>query len=677
MKGVIVKGPRPELNLSFRMEDKGNVATIKFNPNMTIVAIRRRDKFIIDFLNFKNSQPILSEYSQSFKAKSTKFQECYWLDTNEILLVSEQGFEHYQIFPDKRALKLIKFFNMPLNWLIWSREAQVFIVSTGPHGSILNPFVYTKGSFLKLPKFEVDLPLPVNLTKYRYTPDTNTSSSQASANRYFLNESDVVVGRIYNEFYVMIIRQMSFGPATQIDPKLRRQSSLANSGFSEIAMYKLLTDSPAKKTNLLKINLSGRFTLNIIDELIVVHHRNSYSSMIFDIRIAGEFDGYTTCNYPIIKKACIQPIDFGTESNLNINEQFDTSNQSTSSNSTSASPAPNEMYSMNWIMFFPDVIIDAKLGYFWHIELNFGNGDLRPFGEFENDHLKLIEFLLNRKNTKLQVIKVCGMAIKNKSSLKIIEKIFDKINEVYKYSLILYPNVSHEDSKSSSDGNNLNSLTSNQSQETNEEKIQVPVIDQYGMHNSILYPLLDDDKWWNSNTKYTIAIIIEYFRSLNSQFIPIEHYLYKLLVNALIKSNRLYQLHQYLQYHVFSDSKPLACLLLSIQSTYPAANQLALDMLKRLGTANEEIIDVLLSNGLVLSALRFGIQMGLRDELSPGKFLETAKELDDKLIYHEVYKFFEERNLRLRGNPNFRKDENCEMYVQHFMNLFNNKSSKK
>ena len=38
------------------------------------------------------------------------------------------------------------------------------------------------------------------------------------------------------------------------------------SGYSEIAMYKLLTDSPAKKTNILKINLSGRFTLNIIDE---------------------------------------------------------------------------------------------------------------------------------------------------------------------------------------------------------------------------------------------------------------------------------------------------------------------------------------------------------------------------------------------------------------------------
>ena len=220
--GVIVKGSRPELNLSFRMEDKGNVATIKFSPNLGILAIRRKDKCVIDFLNFKNSQPIFPEYSQSFKAKTSKFQECYWLDSNEILFVSEQGFEHYQIFPEKRALKLVKFFSMNLNWLIWSKEAQSFIVSTGVYGSTLNPFVYTKGAFIKLPKFEVDLPLPLNLVKYRYN-DATTNNSNAN-NRYYLNESDVVVGKIYNEFYVMIIRQMS---QNEGESKARRQSTVA------------------------------------------------------------------------------------------------------------------------------------------------------------------------------------------------------------------------------------------------------------------------------------------------------------------------------------------------------------------------------------------------------------------------------------------------------------------
>lgn len=161
---------------------------------MNILAIRRKDRSVIDFINFKNLQPIYPEFSQTFKVKSPNFQEFYWLDSNDILFVSEQGFEHYQVFPEKRALKFMKFFNMPLNWLIWSREAQVFIVSTGNYGSILNPFLFNKGDFVKLPKFEVDLPLPVNMLKYRYSIDSNAASN---AQRYFLNESDVVVGQIY------------------------------------------------------------------------------------------------------------------------------------------------------------------------------------------------------------------------------------------------------------------------------------------------------------------------------------------------------------------------------------------------------------------------------------------------------------------------------------------------
>jgi hypothetical protein len=631
--GVVVKGPNNSENMSFRLEDKGNVASIKFSPNMSILAIRRKDKCAIDFLNFKSSSPAYPEYTQTFKAKSSKFQDCHWLDSNEILFVSEQGFEHYQVFTDKRALKLIKFYNMPLNWLIWSREAQVFIVSTGSYGSILNPFVYSKGAILKLPKFEVDLPLPLNLTKYRY------DSSQAT-NRYYLNESDVIVGRIYNEFYVMIIRQMTIGEADQIQ---RMASSSGQQGFSEIAMYKLLPDSPAKKTNILKINLSGRFTLNIIDELIVIHHRNSLSSMVFDIKMNGEFNGYTTCNYPVIKKTSIKSSNEPTKYR---NNDF------------------IEMYSINWIMFLPNVIIDAKLGYFWYLEMNLMTENFTVFEEFDNDYLKLAEFLLNRKNTKNHLIKLCNLAIKNKSSLKIIEKLFDKINEFYRISIMVLGQ--------SLPSNATNNLGTNDAYDLNNKKEsnQLPIIEQYDMHNSLLYPLLEDESWWNANSKFTIAIIIEYFRSLNSQFIPIEHYLFKLLVNALIKANRLYQLHQYLQYHVLSDSKPLACLLLSIQSTYPAANQLALDMLKRLGTANEEIVDVLLSNSLVISAIRFAIQVGIGDQLNAGKFLETAMQLGDNHIYYEIYKFFENRNFRLRSDSAFRPEENCDVYVKHFENNF-------
>ena len=37
----------------------------------------------------------------------------------------------------------------------------------------------------------------------------------------------------------------------------------------------------------------------------------------------------------------------------------------------------------------------------------------------------------------------------------------------------------------------------------------------------------------------------------------LQHYLYELIINVLVHNNCFYQLHQFLQYHVLSDSKPL------------------------------------------------------------------------------------------------------------------------
>ena len=36
-----------------------------------------------------------------------------------------------------------------------------------------------------------------------------------------------------------------------------------------------------------------------------------------------------------------------------------------------------------------------------------------------------------------------------------------------------------------------------------------------------------------------------------------QHYLYEMIINILVRNNCFYQLHQFLQYHVLQDSKPL------------------------------------------------------------------------------------------------------------------------
>lgn len=47
-----------------------------------------------------------------------------------------------------------------------------------------------------------------------------------------------------------------------------------------------------------------------------------------------------------------------------------------------------------------------------------------------------------------------------------------------------------------------------------------------------------------------------------------------------------------------------ACLLLSLEGVYPAAYQLALDMLRRLSTANDLIVEILINKQKIIPAMR-------------------------------------------------------------------------
>ena len=129
-----------------------------------------------------------------------------------------------------------------------------------------------------------------------------------------------------------------------------------------------------------------------------------------------------------------------------------------------------------------------------------------------------------------------------------------------------------------------------------------------------------------------------------------------------------------------------ACLLLSLESVYPAAGQLAIDMLIRLKNSADEICEILLSKDRVLAALQFANSRGLlSNEVGIGgsvkarKFLEASlkssgtgeiedtdknncddeqqnntKEQQTNIVFYSVYNFFNERNMLDRGCEEFK-----------------------
>uniref|UniRef100_A0A8C4PGE0 Regulator of MON1-CCZ1 n=1 Tax=Equus asinus TaxID=9793 RepID=A0A8C4PGE0_EQUAS len=562
--GVVVKGPDDRNPISFRMEDKGEVKCIKFSLENKILAVQRTSK-TVDFSNFIPDSSQL-EYTQECKTKNAHILGFCWTSSTEIVFITDQGIEFYQVLPEKRSLKLLKSQNINVNWYMYCPESAVILLSTTVLGNVLQPFYFRAGTMTKLPKFEIELPAAPKSTKLNFS------------------ERDIAMAIIYGQLYVLF---------------LRHHSRTSNSTGAEVVLYHLPREGACKKMHILKLNRTGKFALNVVDNLVVVHHQDTETSVIFDIKLRGEFDGTVTFHHPVLPARSIQPYQIPVAGPAPV---------------TSQSPVPCKLYSSSWIVFQPDIIISASQGYLWNLQVK-----LQPIVNLLPDKGRLMDFLLQRKECKMVILSVCSQMLSesDRATLPVLATVFDKLNHEYKKYL---------DAEQS-------------------YTMEMP-------------------------HKFVIAVLMEYIRSLNQFQIAVQHYLHELVIKTLVQHNLFYMLHQFLQYHVLSDSKPLACLLLSLESFYPPAHQLSLDMLKRLSTANDEIVEVLLSKHQVLAALRFIRGIGGHDNISARKFLDAAKQTEDNMLFYTIFRFFEQRNQRLRGNPNFTPGEHCEEHVAFFKQVF-------
>ncbi|XP_030624256.1 regulator of MON1-CCZ1 complex isoform X3 [Chanos chanos] len=484
-------------------------------------------------------------------------------------------------------------------------ETTVLLLSTTVQGNVLQPFIFKNGTMSKMSKFEIELPMVPKPAKLS------------------LSERDIAMATIYGQLYVMY---------------LKHHSRTVNSPGAEVVLYHLPREGPCKKAHVLKLNTTGKFALNVVDNLVVVHHQSTQTSLIFDIKLR-EPDCAVNIHQPVLPARSIHPYRIPLTG---------------PAVAPSQAPVPCELYSSTWSVFQPDIIISASEGYLWYLQVK-----LRPMLTLLPDKGKLMDFLLRRRDCKMVILSVCSQMLVggDKGALPVVAVVFDKLNQVYKEYLEAEQayTVAMESAPSRSSSAHKRPVRTQ------------AVIDQSDMYTHVLSSFTEKK---DVSHKFIIAVLMEYIRSLNQFQITVQHYLYELVIKTLVQHNLFYMLHQFLQYHVLSDSKPLACLLLSLESTYPPAHQLSLDMLKRLSTANDEIVEVLLSKQQVLGALRFVRSVGAHDNVSARKFLDAAQQTSDPMLFYTIFRFFEQRNLRLRGNPNFNPGEHCEEHVAYFKQTF-------
>ncbi|XP_012539217.1 regulator of MON1-CCZ1 complex isoform X1 [Monomorium pharaonis] len=600
--GVLVKGPNQ--NLNFRMEDKGPVISIKFSPDMNVLAIQRTNSSV-EFVNYSSVSGLDHvEYSQSCKGKNATILGFVWTHGTEILVVTDHGVELFQVNPEKRNVRALKNLSLGVNWFVFCPKSYLVVLSSGTVGNQIQALHITPGNLHKLTKFEIEH----GVTK---------------PGKLAVSERDVALAVLYGTPSIILLRHQ---------PGANR--SMGTAFVYVYTVHKMMT---IKKSHMLKLDVGGRFAINVVDNLIMVHHQASKTSMIFDIMLSGVSDGTVMHHTSITTAKPIKPFNLKVPGATLSDQMYQ----------------PCQLYSPNWVVFQPNIIIDVKLGCLWYIELR-----LEALVKLITDKVLLVEFLIQRSNAKQILIQVLqSFMTQLPVSLMEMPTIFDKLNSVYRNYL--------ENEIQNQMGTPLQNNVKNVTTVAENFKYKL-LLDQSDMYSHILSKFPEN----TIEPKMIIWVLLEYIRSLAEHGIPVQHYLHELVITTLVHRKAYYQLHQLLQYHVVADSKPLACLLLSLENLYPAAHQLALDMLKRLGNAHEEIIEVLLSKGHILAALRYVRSVGMADQVSARKFLEAAKATDDATLFHSVFKFFEQRNLRLHNTMAFTKGEHCQPYVQHFKYLF-------
>uniref|UniRef100_T1GGT8 Mic1 domain-containing protein n=1 Tax=Megaselia scalaris TaxID=36166 RepID=T1GGT8_MEGSC len=357
-----------------------------------------------------------------------------------------------------------------------------------------------------------------------------------------------------------------------------------------------------RKSHIIRLQSIGRFAINIIDNLVIVHHQTSQTSMLFDLSLSKEVVNEITYHNAIIPGRSIKPFTLKLPS-LSLEEKS----------------VNCDLYSKNWVLFQPNIVIDAQLGCMWYLDLK-----LEPLMTLIADKVRLSEFLLQRSLGKPILLRVLR----------------NLISEPFNGSLLTcfeipspFPNSSTDEPKNDSKAS------------CSPPKAKV-IITQNEMCLQVFQHL--------EEKPFTEDILMVYLQSLSKYKIPAEDEISKMIIKELIRNENYKTLLLLVEFSLICETKSMACFLLSYSKLSPIINQTALDMLRKI-SANEIILEVLLEHGQVIDALRIAKSLPNSDSISARKYLEAAQKSGDANIFYNVFKYFQQRNLKQRGKVDFLK----------------------
>jgi len=589
--GIVVKSPNKQQK-TFVLEDKGPILSIKFSGSQQILSIQRNPSSL-DLHNFDSGGQIDAvEYTLVPKNKNGPIHSFLWTGPTELVTVSEVGIDIYSVVQGKKLIKYIRSSNTSIAWAVTCPETNTIITSNKQETNHLQIWSIRNSSIVKLPS--IDLPSGKNV-----------------------KEKEVSVINIYGKSFISINE---------------KEDEIVKS----LKLYTTENDQINLAHSLNFDGISGPLGIQTVDNLILVHSLQGSCTHVFDIAVTGirnQKEGLLYYDHSTV--LCKTSL---------------TSPPSNSKSITSELGGNDMSYSPTWVVFQPNIIVDARNGQLFTVNLKVKRA-------VSGNAVTLCKFLLHRHSGKQQVLLHLKSCLADDSvSLENFSMMFQEIWRAYcghqnpSDQALLYCNTM-VNCYGKLEGNPVVAQTS-------------VVLDQADIYTSVIVPAEQNDV----ELTRIQAVIVELLLSLALFKLKPRQFILEMFINLAVKTQQLYQMHQYIQYGVITDSKHLACIILSLENVYPPARQIALDMMSRLGAA-EELIEICLAEGKVVEALNLARETGLADTISASKYLEASKDLDP-LTYFNVFSFFEERNMRLRGTPNFPQEDNCQDFVHQFKTMF-------
>nr|CAH8869296.1 unnamed protein product [Trichobilharzia regenti] len=646
--GVNVKSVVDDTILNFRIDDQGEVLSIKFSEDNRVLAIQRNNQSV-DFLNFKDNCPIGAQYSQSCKNKSAALLGFVWCSNYEILFITNEQLELYQVLTDRNSVRLNKCVSLNTDWFLWNPDTRICL-TCGPEQmlhifNLKTPATISKGSKFQLPT----------------STDTNSTPVAVERKHCFL-------ALLYNNLYFCAVRYVDLHEGRDLN--------------RTVCFYAVKTEDPVVLTHVLILDSDDSVSFSLLDNLFMVHYQKDKVTSVYDIAITGTVNNNISHHKPILKKVMTAPFSLPTKVvpalSANLDTQF-----------------PVDLYSTNWIINLCGVVIDNNLGCSWLLCL-----DNSVVSKLINNHNLTIEFLLHRSNGKSSLLDYCSKLMSDS-----IDEVISNINQppVFEFNarslnrrldqfVFIFKRICkvsycmptgtrgyhmHSDTcnidSMNKTLNTCSSLPAKMKTPYEDNSLISSANDVVTQSEIYTHIFLKNQRSEHSEVrKFLCSVVVEYIRVFLEHNICVEHCFYELLVSLVARIGNYIQYSYYIQSRLIADSKPIALQLLSLETVYPPAGQLAIDMLKRLDTCNSELFDALLIKQRPLEALRFSSlqsSANIVDTESMYSLLDTAEQDGDSIKFHCVYHYLKEGNSMYKEL--FRDtDERFERFTKHYNDTY-------